>query len=446
MSVVLPAVMGSCWSLNGRMVNAWSGVRSVFAGLALVTIVIGMAAPLGQVMSSGSQPRLAALAKSQLLFQPSTGVRLRSRGRSLRVTEVFIYAFSSPLRASHPFSLSTHDGPREWHRNNIARCAVQFADVGPRSQKRIQLSSMSFRPSTARSEISSAISDDGDSRPQSAINPLSSPEPVEPEPQGYTHLRGIYNPNRTTRSPPPGAPSSTTGSSRTHTPTSQTARTHIPSLTAHGFFRPLSSQRLQAQRLRRPNTSSTAPPPIADTPEEPNEESVQQESPAATPGHHRPAPSIGTEYSEPETRGTSFETRLHNNATPRPPVNGHTQTPQPQESAKSAPLSLAPESTPSRQYEPPQKSPLSFRSAFSLGSKRQPGHQPLSSTVTSPRYNVVVPPATSTRHNLGKNYEYFEGNTLFWMGGRLQNSRDKPINVATGIMLVLPAVLFFVYS
>jgi palmitoyltransferase ZDHHC9/14/18 len=47
---------------------------------------------------------------------------------------------------------------------------------------------------------------------------------------------------------------------------------------------------------------------------------------------------------------------------------------------------------------------------------------------------------------LGKNYEYFTGNTLFFGGGRLQNSRDKPINIATGIFVVLPSALFFAYS
>jgi palmitoyltransferase ZDHHC9/14/18 len=47
---------------------------------------------------------------------------------------------------------------------------------------------------------------------------------------------------------------------------------------------------------------------------------------------------------------------------------------------------------------------------------------------------------------LGKNYEYFEGNTIFWLGGRLQNARDRPINIATGVFLVLPAILFFVFS
>lgn len=105
-------------------------------------------------------------------------------------------------------------------------------------------------------------------------------------------------------------------------------------------------------------------------------------------------------------------------------------------------------------HEPPQKSPLSFRSGFlSLhGKNEEParpgsrGHERLSSvTSSSPRsmkeHKPPAPPA-----NLGKNYEYFTGNTVFWGSGRFQNSRDKPVNVATGILIVLPVALFLAYS
>jgi len=48
--------------------------------------------------------------------------------------------------------------------------------------------------------------------------------------------------------------------------------------------------------------------------------------------------------------------------------------------------------------------------------------------------------------NPGHNYEYFQGNTVFCIGGRLQNSRHRPVNVLTGIMVIIPAILFFVFS
>jgi palmitoyltransferase ZDHHC9/14/18 len=53
-------------------------------------------------------------------------------------------------------------------------------------------------------------------------------------------------------------------------------------------------------------------------------------------------------------------------------------------------------------------------------------------------HKAPAPPA-----NLGKNYEYFTG---FWGSGRFQNSRDKPVNIATGILIVLPVALFLAYS
>jgi palmitoyltransferase ZDHHC9/14/18 len=74
------------------------------------------------------------------------------------------------------------------------------------------------------------------------------------------------------------------------------------------------------------------------------------------------------------------------------------------------------------------------------------GHQHLPSTTTSPRYSSGTNAQVARRSALGRNYEYFEGNTIFWWGGRLQNARDRPINVLTGAVVVLPAVLFFVFS
>ncbi|KOS21105.1 Palmitoyltransferase ERF2 [Escovopsis weberi] len=46
----------------------------------------------------------------------------------------------------------------------------------------------------------------------------------------------------------------------------------------------------------------------------------------------------------------------------------------------------------------------------------------------------------------GKVYEYFEGNTVFFFGGRWQNTRQRPINIATGLFMVVPCVLFFVFE
>jgi palmitoyltransferase ZDHHC9/14/18 len=84
-----------------------------------------------------------------------------------------------------------------------------------------------------------------------------------------------------------------------------------------------------------------------------------------------------------------------------------------------------------------------------LGSKHrlEAGHQHLSSNATSPQYpSSATNKEVAIKSALGKNYEYFEGNTIFWWGGRLQNARDRPINIVSGAIILLPAILFFVYS
>jgi palmitoyltransferase ZDHHC9/14/18 len=46
----------------------------------------------------------------------------------------------------------------------------------------------------------------------------------------------------------------------------------------------------------------------------------------------------------------------------------------------------------------------------------------------------------------GKNHQYFSGNTVFFLGGRIQNTNAKPINIATGAIIVVPTILFFLFS
>ena len=307
---------------------------------------------------------------------------------------------------------------------------------------------MAGRPSTARSEISSAISDDGyQSRPQSAVNQPSIPNPSTSQ-HGYLHLRGVTQPtNRSLRSSAP--PESNASTSRPHSPVSQTSRTHVPSLTAQGFFKPMSSQRLQAQRLRRPLGQRNVNPPAAIPDADAEQDDAQSVSSSrqgpyhAMPKGHRTIPSLATDMTQSEA-ADNFDTHSHDQTSHHDGdtslVNGS------KKEGKHRPTHLS--IAASKTSDAPQKSPLSFRSGFSLGSKRmEPGHQILASNATSPDFapqskNLPAPVQSA----LGKNYEYFEGNTVFWGGGRFQNARDRPINIATGIVLVLPAILFFVFS
>jgi palmitoyltransferase ZDHHC9/14/18 len=100
------------------------------------------------------------------------------------------------------------------------------------------------------------------------------------------------------------------------------------------------------------------------------------------------------------------------------------------------------------------KSPRSFRSSLipsrngrhSIASMqgRQGGREKLPSNASSPH------PVKHTKDMLtsrpGKNYEYFFGNTVFCLGGRLQNSRDRPINIVSAVFILLPIGLFLGFS
>lgn len=77
---------------------------------------------------------------------------------------------------------------------------------------------------------------------------------------------------------------------------------------------------------------------------------------------------------------------------------------------------------------------------------RSQGHEKLSSAASSPGLAQQEATKKEVKKELGKNYEYFTGNTVFCWGGRLQNARDRPINIATGLMVLVPTGLFFGFS
>jgi palmitoyltransferase ZDHHC9/14/18 len=117
-------------------------------------------------------------------------------------------------------------------------------------------------------------------------------------------------------------------------------------------------------------------------------------------------------------------------------------------------LSLATKNNAGTGLPTPGKSPRSFRSSFILPSRgatsganrpQGQGHEKLSSAASSPT-TVRQTVQEAVKKELGKNYEYFTGNTLFMWGGRLQNTRDRPINVLTGLLFLTPNVLFFIFS
>ncbi|RHZ47281.1 palmitoyltransferase ERF2 [Aspergillus thermomutatus] len=260
----------------------------------------------------------------------------------------------------------------------------------------------------------------------------------------------------TRRGPPPARSSITAHSqviSRPGSSASRLSRSHIPSLTAQGFFRPMSSQRLQAHRGR-PVTKETA------TSSEDWNDQIDQNRRSLVSNSTFPQSSIPQEEAPP-SRGTEFTDPIipDRNTSNASPI-GNTTARSLGESAKllndrDRVYKIAPQhlnlgvNHSIENNDPPQRSPLSFLSLQNRNPapdrRDSRAHERLSSADSSPG-SIQKQHHTTSRANPGKNYEYFTGNTLFFGGGRFQNSRDKPINIATGIFVVLPSALFFAYS
>lgn len=211
-----------------------------------------------------------------------------------------------------------------------------------------------------------------------------------------------------------GLGGSVTDPSRPGSSTSRTSRTHIPSLASQAFFRPMSSQRLQAQRSARPSrgkasVSKDTAPNTASSTRRNSFTSNPTEFPitASRDPEMPPPPTRGTNYTEPEDRAT---------------------------------VNTSPDGK------------FTFRS---YGGSERPLQQSLSSTndgrahhqatssEDSPSFVKAPVPSPPVP---GINYQYFSGNTFFCWGGRLQNTRGRPINLASGLFVFIPSILFLAYS
>lgn len=275
--------------------------------------------------------------------------------------------------------------------------------------------------------------------------------------------RGYASPGSNQR----GSMSASVSGSTAGRPPSSTSRTHVPSLTSHAFFRPMSSQRLQAQRGgSRPATiaqqgmsedgsaeggSSVARQSIN------SNQTARQGQATQDEGDGPPPPSRGTEMTELETAE-----RVTANTSPTQghyPAGSLSESVRPlQRNVNTKGLSLNVE----KSYKnggglpTPSKSPRSFRSSFLLPTRGDAapnspnrstqGREKLSSVASSPGLTPVDAPKEMQSQKLGSNYQYFTGNTIFFWGGRLQNTRHKPINIATGLLFIVPSVLFYVFS
>ncbi|KAG5967968.1 hypothetical protein E4U58_002053 [Claviceps cyperi] len=238
---------------------------------------------------------------------------------------------------------------------------------------------------------------------------------------------------------------STTASGRAST---LTTRSNAPALTSGAFFRPLSSQKLQAQRA----PSARLVP-------------VNQQL------QHTPAniDDGQTDMGDSVIDGSSGDNN-RNVVSPHRRVSGAAGSMRPLQNKRGHSQDL--HIRVDRSYRDangppsPSRSLRSFRSSFLLQGKAElaqggrhrsaEGAEKLSSTASSPRFarmnsqsdarpslSTAMAARTTEEASTGKIHQYFEGNTVFCLGGRFQNTKHTPINVVTGLFLVVPCALFF---
>ncbi|KAI0532806.1 palmitoyltransferase ERF2 [Xylaria digitata] len=267
-----------------------------------------------------------------------------------------------------------------------------------------------------------------------------------------------------------GSVSGSVGSGRPLSSASRTSRSHAP-LASHAFFRPMSSQKLQAQRAPRPPSIGQHRPSIDDLPDEDDQSHIAPHeilAPATTSRNNQPTrdsddvhppPSRGTEVTEPYDRITTTTSPTHGYYPTASVTDSVSPLHRKQAEENGLTLNLEKTSTYRNAGSPPSpiRTPHSFRSNLFMPGMGDPaanrpshdmhGAEKLSSGASSPRLadDPAGNSAKESRPNvqLGRNYEYFEGNTVFCLGGRLQNTRHRPINIGTGFLIVLPAALFF---
>ncbi|KAM0464770.1 hypothetical protein ACHAPV_002606 [Trichoderma viride] len=284
-----------------------------------------------------------------------------------------------------------------------------------------------------------------------------------------------------------GSGTSTTSSAMGRSP-SLTSRSHVPSLTSNAFFHPMSSQKLQAQRAGavRPISTNNQPPAApqpqyGDLPDNATDidgSVIHDFAPLASPTSPVQYVMYTEDHRHLPSRGTDNTEQTFDQGTDATSPTGHYAAGSMSESVRPLRKASIPEKSPAhldlsgdknmRSFPSPMlKTPRSFGSTFLPGmgdrdrdqsqsgqNRNTAGVEKLGSTASSPRLNPVdsqhrpKTESTAASHKIRKhrNYEYFEGNTMFWFGGRWQNTRQRPINIATGVFIVLPCVLFFVFE
>ena len=239
-----------------------------------------------------------------------------------------------------------------------------------------------------------------------------------------------------------------TSTSRPETSGSRISTTHIPSVAANAFFRPMSSQRLQAQRGGRPPTTEhyfSNNDSRAESVSNVDERSVTSDFTMTRDrqDYETLPPSRGTDAPSHDPRD---QASLHTTGNT---VRSAGESTRPLQS----PTDQLTPSSPGRQYtgetamsparstfRNPARSQVPFSARNGLPENKPASLESFAAQLSGEKLKNEAGKTT------GRNHQYFPGNTIFCFGGRFQNTRDRPVNVLTGLLVVVPAILFFVFS
>ena len=236
------------------------------------------------------------------------------------------------------------------------------------------------------------------------------------------------------------------------------SRTHAPSVTPRGFLAPMSSQKLQAHRAPRPSSYIYSRPRFEENPHLEEDAESKRNSMGSQLTSQGPFADTSQQENVPPSRGTDT-TEWTNYDRTMDYVHGDDSSVQQstdnwerqQETAQ--PLENDTHEKQNEAFE--RKSPKGIienwkrSSKLSSGTRRQgraDGHAKLPSGTASSDSRDKDLEKQAKEPDLGRNWEYFTGNTIFFWGGRIQNARERPMNILTGLIMVIPSILFFVYS
>lgn len=335
---------------------------------------------------------------------------MAGRGPSSPLSPVFPH---SPTRGSG-FPLSLHE-IHEHHPDHGAHSIIssRMTDISDNASDIMGLAEAQQSQQGSASRRSSLQPGLGQTRTRVSVS--------EPKPDAFSGSRPSTAMSSSTvgvrgwsNAPPSRRGLGSVGGSVRGRPSSSASRTHAPSLTSHAFYRPMSSAKLQAQRGGK----------VTEEDEEQN-----RIRGFAQAGAERPS-ILGLSLNEPIVHQNRLSgDRGYGQSGRSMSPTGHTAH------SVSSVSHLQQESVVERKFGGGNANgvngtpPLPRLNSSSGGSsdmkqKHQKQKQP----------------------DLGKNWQYFPGNTSFCFGGRLQTANDFPMNILTAILICVPVALFFSFS